>query len=105
MFRPEHNTARRRMKLDELLKKLEQIEQQAALTLAEYPHGLTVERQRLIIGLAKQMQSHLRDQQRHGRRDPVQHGAESAHLRVVEEEQEEKAPVVRVLPQRPASSN
>jgi len=49
------------MTLEELLAKLQQIEQQAALTLDEYPHGLTVERQRLIIGLAKQIQAHLRE--------------------------------------------
>ena len=51
------------MKLEELITKLEQIEQQASLTLDEYPHGLTVERQRLIIALAKQLQSHLKAQQ------------------------------------------
>jgi hypothetical protein len=50
------------MKLEELITKLEQIEQQAALTLSEYPHGLTVERQRLIVGIAKQVRSHLIDQ-------------------------------------------
>ena len=90
------------MKLEELLKKLEQIEQQAALTLAEYPHGLTVERQRLIIGLAKQMQSHLRDQQRHGRRAVAQNDPEAGHLQAVEPDEERL--VVRVLPERPASS-
>jgi hypothetical protein len=51
----------RRMTLEELLAKLQQIEQQAALTLDEYPHGLTVERQRLIIGLARQIQARLRE--------------------------------------------
>ena len=66
------NSALRRLKLEELLAKLQQIEQQAALTLNEYPHGLTVERQRLIVGLAKQMQAHLRDQFRHGERQPAQ---------------------------------
>jgi len=50
------------MKLEELITKLEQIEQQAALTLSEYPHGLTVERQRLIVGIAKQVRGHLIDQ-------------------------------------------
>ena len=50
--------ALRRMKLEELLIKLEQIEQQAALTLDEYPRGLIIERQRLILAIAKQLQSH-----------------------------------------------
>jgi hypothetical protein len=61
----------RRMKLEELLSKLEQIEQQAALTLHEYPNGLTVERQRLIMAIAKQVQSHLKDQLREGVREPL----------------------------------
>ena len=67
----------RRLRLEELVTKLQQIEQQAALTLDEYPHGLTVERQRLIIGLAKQMQAHLRDQLHHGEREvPVGRAAD-----------------------------
>ena len=57
------------MNLEELITKLEQIEQQASLTLDEYPHGLTVERQRLIIALAKQLQSHLKTQQQDASRD------------------------------------
>ena len=48
----------------ELIGKLQQIEEQAALTLHEYPHGLTVERQRLILGLARQLRSHLQDELR-----------------------------------------
>jgi hypothetical protein len=63
------------MKLEELITKLEQIEQQASLTLDEYPHGLTVERQRLIIALAKQLQSHLKAQQQDGPRDIVDEAA------------------------------
>ena len=57
------------MKLEEIVTKLEQIEQQAALTISEYPHGLTVERQRLIVGLARQLRMHMRDQLRQGRRN------------------------------------
>ena len=77
-------SAIRRLTLEEVLAKLQQIERQAALTLSEYPHGLTVERQRLIIGLAKQMQSHLRDQFRHGERHPAQNDAsQTDHLRAV----------------------
>ncbi len=64
-------TALRRMKLEDLLSKLEQIEQQASLTLREYPNGLTLERQRLILAIAKQLQAHLRDQLREGAREPV----------------------------------
>ena len=79
--------ALRRLKLEELLTKLQQIEQQAALTLSEYPQGLTVERQRLIMGLAKQMQSHLRDQFRHGERRPAQNDpAEADQLGAVPDE-------------------
>jgi hypothetical protein len=88
MLRTKVPSAIRRMKLEELLAKLQQIEQQAALTLSEYPHGLTVERQRLIMGLAKQMQAHLRDQVRHGERrpaknDPAETETEAGHLREV----------------------
>ena len=51
---------------------LEQIEQQAALTLREYPNGLTLERQRLIMAIAKQLQAHIRNQLRGGPREPIQ---------------------------------
>ena len=60
------------MKLEELIRKLEQIEQQAALTLSEYPHGLTVERQRLIVGIAKQIRTHLIGELELGQRQPAQ---------------------------------
>jgi hypothetical protein len=60
------------MKLEELITKLEQIEQQAALTLSEYPHGLTVERQRLIVGIAKQVRAYLVDQRQVAERHPAQ---------------------------------
>src|SRR3954471_22317572 len=61
--------ALRRLRLDELVAKLAQIEEQASLTLSESPR-LIVERQRLIIGIAKQVQSHLEDQIRRGEREP-----------------------------------
>lgn len=66
------------MKLEELITKLEQIEQQAALTLSEYPHGLTIERQRLIVGIAKQVRGHLMDQLqlRHPAQNDSRGGAE-----------------------------
>ena len=59
------------MRLEELLVKLEQIERQAALTVEEHPRGLAVERQRLIMAIARQLQSHLRDQVEAGPREPV----------------------------------
>jgi hypothetical protein len=60
------------MKIEELITKLEQIEQQAALTLTEYPHGLTVERQRLIVGIAKQVRGRLMDELQVMERQPAQ---------------------------------
>ena len=41
------------MEKEELLSKLDLIEEQARLTLAEFPQHLTKERQRMIIALAK----------------------------------------------------
>ena len=41
------------MEREELLSKLDLIEEQARLTLAEFPQHLTKERQRMIIALAK----------------------------------------------------
>jgi len=75
--------ARRRMKLEELTAKLEQIEQQASLTLSEYPRGLTVERQRLIVGIARQLRAHLQDQIRAGQRQRVANDGEAGHLHEV----------------------
>jgi hypothetical protein len=64
------------MKLEELITKLEQIEQQAALTLSEYPRGLTVERQRLIVGIAKQVRAYLADQLQVAQRHPAQNDSD-----------------------------
>jgi hypothetical protein len=75
-------TALRRMKLEDLLSKLEQIEQQASLTLREYPNGLTLERQRLILAIAKQVQAHLRDQLREGGREPVSEELRQEHRKL-----------------------
>lgn len=47
------------MKREELVAKLQQIEEQARLTLEEYPKTLTRERQRMIIALAKYVRSEL----------------------------------------------
>ena len=74
------------MKLEEMVAKLSQIEEQASLTLSEYPNGLTVERQRLILGIAKQMRSHLQDQLRQGGRRPAPGDTEKNHLHSVDSE-------------------
>jgi hypothetical protein len=71
MVSPPRNAALRRMKLEDLITKMEQIEQQAALTLDEYPDGLTVERQRLVLAIARQVRAHLVDQLRGGPRAPA----------------------------------
>jgi hypothetical protein len=59
------------MKLEELITKMEQIEEQAALTLHEYPHGHTRERQRLVMAIAKQVRAHLLDQLEAGARESL----------------------------------
>jgi hypothetical protein len=71
MFTPRKSAALRRMKLEELITKMEQIEEQAALTLNEYPHGHTRERQRLVMAIAKQVRSHLVDQLEAGFRESL----------------------------------
>jgi hypothetical protein len=45
------------MSRDELHQKLDQIEEQARLTLAEFPKTLTRERQRMIIALVRCIRS------------------------------------------------
>ena len=47
------------MNHEELISKLAQIEEQARLTLEEFPKNLTRERQRMIIALAKYIRSEL----------------------------------------------
>ena len=47
------------MNHEELMSKLEQIEEQAKLTLSEFPKSLTKERQRMIIGLARYLRTEL----------------------------------------------
>jgi hypothetical protein len=42
---------------DEFNQKLSQIEEQAELTLAEFPKSLTKERQRMIIALVRHLRS------------------------------------------------
>ena len=68
MFALPQKFALRRMNLEEIVAKLEQIEQQAQLTLQEFPRGPTLERQRLIAAIARQVKGHLKDQLRHGER-------------------------------------
>jgi hypothetical protein len=52
------------MNLEEIIKKLTQIEEHAALTLSEYPQRLTVERLRFILSLACQLRAHAQDELR-----------------------------------------
>lgn len=47
------------MDANDLRQKLEQIEEQARLTIAEYPKTLTKERQRMIIALVRYVRSEL----------------------------------------------
>ena len=49
------------MKTEELLSKLELIEEQARLTLDELPQHLGKERQRMIIALVKHIRSAISD--------------------------------------------
>ena len=89
------------MKLEELIFKMQQIEEQAALTLHEYPRGHTVERQRLVMAIAKQVRAHLMDQVAEGDREALAGGIESK-LRVADGEAE---PVrVAIFPQRSTSA-
>jgi hypothetical protein len=66
-----NETTLRRMTLEQLISKLEQIEQQAHFTMREYPGTLTLDRQRLIVGLSRQLQIQIQDQLRGGARDPL----------------------------------
>ena len=59
------------MKLEELITKMQQIEEQASLTLHEYPHGHTKERVRLLLAIAKQVRAHLADQLQAGGREAL----------------------------------
>jgi hypothetical protein len=68
---PKKMAALRRLKLEDLLAKLEQIEEQARLSLDEYPQGHPLERQRLIVAIARQMKAHLSDQLVAGERERV----------------------------------
>lgn len=71
-----------RMRLEDLIAKMEQIAQQAELTMAEYPHGHPVERQRLIAAIARQVRAHLNDQLRLASREAPA-PSEGRRLRVV----------------------
>jgi hypothetical protein len=85
MVTPPTRPGLRRLKLEELISKLEQIEEQVSLTLHEYPHGHTIERQRLVLAIAKQVRSHLKDQLRAGQRTvAVLPDSEAGHLRVID---------------------
>ena len=49
------------MDSQDLLRKLKQIEEQAQLTLDEFPRTLTKERQRMIIALVRHISANVRD--------------------------------------------
>ncbi len=51
------------MEHEEFIQKLDQIEEQAQLTLAEFPKTLTKERQRMIIALVRYIRA---ETQKHG---------------------------------------
>jgi hypothetical protein len=52
------------MNLQELIAKMQQIEQQVALTLTDFPDGWVEERQKLISAIAKQVRTHLEGEHR-----------------------------------------
>lgn len=83
MSSPSKKPALRRMSLEELVAKMQQIEDQVSLTLQEYPRGHTIERQRLVLAIAKQVRAHLSDQLEAGSRQAFAAGAEP-HLRAVD---------------------
>lgn len=71
------------MKLEELINKMEQIEEQAGLTLHEYPDGRTVERQHLPMAITKQVHSRLVDQLESGARESLANERE-VRVRVID---------------------
>lgn len=89
------------MKLEELIAKMQQIEEQVSLTLHEYPRGHTIERQRLVLAIAKQVRAHLTDQAQGGQREAIPTAAET-HLRVVNGD--ERPVRVAVLPEGTAGA-
>lgn len=101
MVPPSQKNSLRRMKLEELISKIEQIEEQVHLTLHEYPRGHTIERQRLVLAIAKQIRAHLTDQLAAGARKAVTAEAEP-YLRVIEGDAERVR--VAVLPEASSGS-
>jgi hypothetical protein len=83
MARSDADTTLRRMTLEEFISKLELIEEQARLTIAD-PHDVhIVEHQRLIAVLARQLIVRLHDQLRGGHRaafDDATRAGTSRHL-------------------------
>ena len=72
------------MNEDELISKVEQIEEQARLTLQEFPKSLTRERQRMIIALAKYIRAELQERsagtvEPFARLDPIDTDVPSEH--------------------------
>ncbi|HEX2565672.1 MAG TPA: hypothetical protein VHL85_02335 [Burkholderiales bacterium] len=72
--------APRRIRLEELIAKLSQIEEHASLALSEHPRGQILPRLRLILGIARQARLHLEHQASSGVRVPVAPAAAQAHL-------------------------
>ena len=60
----------RKMELDEFNQKLDQIEEQAQLTLAEFPKTLTKERQRMIIALVRYIRAEAERSALFSQREP-----------------------------------
>lgn len=69
------------MKLDELVAKMAQIEEQASLMLAEYPQGLAKARVRLVMAIARQVRAHLLDQLEAGGRQAASNDPQGAVLK------------------------
>ena len=58
------------MQTEELLSKLDQIEEHAKHTLADFPQHLTKERQQMIIALVKHLRWEIADANRGAVEDP-----------------------------------
>lgn len=70
------------MDAEEFIQKLDQIEEQAQLTLAEFPKTLTKERQRMIIALARYLRTEAQRGTAMGRTETAA-GESTARLRSV----------------------
>ena len=71
------------MDAEEFIQKLDQIEEQAQLTLAEFPKTLTKERQRMIIALARYLRTEAQRNITVSRAAETMPGEATARLRSV----------------------